>query len=191
VEFSDIELKALLAYLNSSFSQLQAEVRGRTAGGVALLELDVKPLSDFLILDVKKLSKEDVEELANLFDKLENEARRLGGVDKVENVFGSDLARELTGREDIENGIQGIFNTVVKEIDEKIASILEVEALVEPVRAMIVELARRRLSRAMEARLDALKGSEEPLHRSGRRHGKRHGGEADKATSMARLTDFM
>jgi type I restriction-modification system DNA methylase subunit len=190
VEFSDIELKALLAYLNSSFSQLQTEVRGRSTGG-GMIELDVKPLSDFLILDVKRLPKEDVEELADLFDKLENEARRLGGVDKVENVFGSDLARELTGRGDIESGIQGIFNTVVKEIDEKIASILEVEALVEPVRTMIVELARRRLSRAMEARLDALKGSEELLHRSGRRHGKRHGGEADKATSMARLTDFM
>jgi type I restriction-modification system DNA methylase subunit len=190
-EFSDIELKALLAYLNSSFSQLQAEVRGRTAGGVALLELDVKPLSDFLILDVKKLPKEDVEELANLFDKLENEARRLGGVDKVENVFGSDLARELTGRGDIESGIQGIFNTVVKEIDEKIAEILEVEALVEPIRTMIVELARRRLSRAMEVKLDALRGSEEPLRRSGRKRGKRHGGEADKATSVTKLTDFI
>ena len=191
VEFSDIELKALLAYLNSSFSQLQAEVRGRTAGGVALLELDVKPLSDFLMLDVKKLPKEDVDELANLFDKLESEARRLGGVDKVENVFGSDLARELTGREDIESGIQGIFNTVVKEIDEKIAEILEVEALVEPIRTMIVELARRRLSRAMEAKSDALKGLEEPLRRSGRKRGKRHGGEADKAASVAKLTDFV
>jgi type I restriction-modification system DNA methylase subunit len=191
VEFSEIELKALLAYLNSSFSQLQAEVRGRTAGGVALLELDVKPLSDFLMLDVKKLPKEDVEELANLFDKLESEARRLGGVDKVENVFGSDLARELTGREDIESEIQGIFNTVVKEIDEKIAEILEVEALVEPIRTMIVELARRRLSRAMEVKLDALRGSEEPLRRSGRKRGKRYGGEADKATSVAKLTDFI
>lgn len=49
VNFDEMELKALLAFLNSSFGQLQAEVKGRTAGGVALLELDVKPLSNFLI----------------------------------------------------------------------------------------------------------------------------------------------
>jgi hypothetical protein len=156
-----------------------------------MVELDVKPLSGFLILDVKKLPREDVEELANLFDKLESEARRLGGTDKAENVFGSDLARELTGREDVKGGVQGIFNTVVKEIDERIAEILEVEALVEPIRTMVVELTRRRLSRAMEARPDVLKGSEEPLRRSGRKRRKKRGGETDEATSIARLTDFI
>jgi type I restriction-modification system DNA methylase subunit len=191
LKLNELELKALLAYLNSSFGQLQAEVRCRTAGGVALLELDVKPLSDFLVLDVKKLPKEDVKELANLFDKLESEARRLGGADKAENVFGSDLAGELTGKEDIKGGVQGIFNTVVKEIDEKIAEVLEVEALVEPIRTMIVELAKRRLSRAMEARPDVLKGSEEPLRRSGRKRRKRRSGEADEDTSIVKLTDFI
>jgi tRNA1(Val) A37 N6-methylase TrmN6 len=161
VRFDEIELKALLAYLNSSFSQLQAEVMGRTAGGVAVLGLDIKPLSDFVILDVERLPREDLEELAKLFDELEAEARRLGGVDKAENAFGSELAKELTGREDVKSGVQGIFNTVVKKIDEKVAGILGVEALVEPIREAVVELAKRRLSRAGEAEREAIKGSEE------------------------------
>jgi hypothetical protein len=57
VQFDEVELKALLEYLNSSFTQLQAEAMGRVAGGVALLELDVRPLSSFLILDVKRLPR--------------------------------------------------------------------------------------------------------------------------------------
>jgi len=187
IEFNEVELKALLAYLNSSFSQLQAEVRGRSTGG-GMIELDVKPLSDFLILDVKKLSRKDIEELANLFDKLESEARNLGGADEVENVFGSELAKELTGREDIKGKIEGIFNTVIKEIDGKIADILEVEALVESIRTMVVELARRRLSRAAEAKPSALKGSEELLYKPKSKHKKKR---SDKATSSTRLTDFI
>jgi len=35
VALDEVELKALLAFLNSSFSQLQADAKGRTAGGVA------------------------------------------------------------------------------------------------------------------------------------------------------------
>jgi hypothetical protein len=165
VKFNEVELKALLAYLNSSFTQLQAEVMGRSTGG-GMIELDVRPLSDFVILDVKRLPKEDLEGLAQLFDELEAEARRLGGADAVENVFGSKLAENLTSKEDIKGGIQGIFDTISRKIDEKVASILEAEALVEPVRTMVVELARRRLARAAEARPGALKGSEELLYRS-------------------------
>jgi type I restriction-modification system DNA methylase subunit len=188
VEFNEVELKALLAYLNSSFIQLQAEVMGRTAGGVALLELDVKPLSDFMVLDVKRLPREDLEELAKLFDELEAEARRLGGADAVENVFGSELAKELTGKKDIRDGVQGLFNTVIRKIDEKVASILEAEALVEPVRTMVVELARRRLARAAEAKPGALEGSEELLYRPKHKRKRERGGQAGSST---RLTDFV
>jgi hypothetical protein len=56
VQFDEAELKALLAYLNSSFTQLQAEVTGRSTGG-GMQELDVRPLSSLLILDVKKLPR--------------------------------------------------------------------------------------------------------------------------------------
>jgi len=187
VKFNEVELKALLAYLNSSFTQLQAEVMGRSTGG-GMIELDVRPLSDFMVLDVKRLPQEDLEDLAKLFDELETEARRLGGADAVENVFGSELAKELTGKKDIRDGVQGLFNTVIRKIDEKVASILEAEALVEPVRTMVVELARRRLARAAEAKPGALEGSEELLYRPKHKRKRERGGEAGSST---RLTDFV
>jgi hypothetical protein len=160
VQFDEVELKALLAYLNSTFTQIQAETMGRVAGGVALLELDVKPLSSFLVLDVKKLPRGDVEKLARLFDRLEAEARRLGGADVVENVFGSELAKELPSVSNVRPGIEGLFNTIIKEIDYEVARILGLEGLVEAIRAMVLELAKRRLSRAQEAEREAVKGSE-------------------------------
>jgi type I restriction-modification system DNA methylase subunit len=160
VQFDEVKLKALLAYLNSSFTQLQAEVMGRSTGG-GMIELDVKPLSTFLVLDVKALPREDVDKLAQLFDKLESEARRLGGADEAENVFGSELASELTGRADIRTGIQGLLNTIIKEIDYEIARILGLENMVEAIRALVLELVRRRLSRAREAKREAVRGSEE------------------------------
>jgi len=160
-EFTETELKALLAYLNSSFTQLQAEVRGRVAGGVALLEFDVRPLSEFLILDVKKLPREVIEKLAQLFDRLEAEARKLGGADEVEVVFGSELARELAGGGDVRPGVPGLFNTVIKDIDYEVARILGLEHVVEAVRALVLDMARRRLARAREARREAIRGSEE------------------------------
>jgi type I restriction-modification system DNA methylase subunit len=189
--FEEDELKALLAYLNSSFAQLQAEVKGRSTGG-GMIELDVKPLSEFVILDVKRLPRKDLEELAKLFDEFEAEARKLGGAHAVENIFGSELAKDLAGKEDVKGGIQGLFNTVIRKIDEKVGGILEAEALVEPVRTMIVELARRRLARAAEAKPGALKGSEEILYRSkGERGKRRRGGKKDNAGSSTRLTDFV
>jgi len=67
---------------------------------------------------------------------------------------------------------------------------LQIEALVEPIRAMVVELARRRLSRAAEARPSALKGSEEQLYRKSGRKGARTK-ESDTNARTTRLTDFM
>jgi len=177
VQFDEVELKALLAYLNSSFAQLQAEAMGRSTGG-GMIELDVRALSSFLVLDVRRLPRGDVERLAQLFDKLESEARRLGGADLAENVYGSDLARELTGRTDVRPGIQGLFNTVIREIDYEVARILGLEHLVEPIRALVLAMTRRRLSRAGEARREALRGSEElpRVERPRRRRGGEDGG---------------
>jgi type I restriction-modification system DNA methylase subunit len=154
------ELKALLAYLNSSIMKLYLEVSGRTAGGVGPLALEANVLRDAPILDVKRLPKENLERLAGLFDKLEAEARRLGGADEAENVFGSELARELTGKE-VRIGVPGLFNTIIKEVDYEVARVLGLEHLVEGVRATVLEMARRRLSRAQEAKREAIKGSEE------------------------------
>jgi type I restriction-modification system DNA methylase subunit len=188
--FTGDELKALLAYLNSSFAKLYFEASGRTAGGVAALALEANVLEDMPVLDVKSLSKEDVEHLAKLFDELETETRRLGGADRAENIFGSELAKDLTGRENVKEGVPGLFNTVVREIDERIAEILQMEALVEPVRAMVVELARRRLSRATEAKPGALRGSEGQLYRRNKRWRGRIE-TADSDNYSTKLTDFI
>ena len=155
----EVELKALLAFLNSSFSQLQAEAKCRTAGGVALLGLDIAPLREFLIINVKKLPRGTVERLAQLFDRLEAEARRLGNANSAESVFGTELAKELVGRE-VKQGVAGLFNTVIKEVDYEVARALGLEDLVEMVRTLVITMARRRLSRAGEAKLGALKGTE-------------------------------
>jgi type I restriction-modification system DNA methylase subunit len=175
VQFDEVELKALLAYLNSSFTQIQAEVMGRSTGG-GMIELDVKPLSSFLVLDLKKLPRGDVERLAQLFDRLEAEARRLGGADSAENVYGSELAGELTGRTDVRPGIQGLFNTVIREIDYEVARVLGLEHLVEPIRTLVLAMARRRLARAREARREALRGSEELPRVERPRRGRRGSG---------------
>jgi len=152
------EMKALLAYLNSSFDKLYIESKGRTTGGGALA-IEVNILRDMPVLDIKKLPRETIERLAQLFDKLEAEARRLGGADRAENVFGTELAKELVGRE-VEQGVDGLFNTVIKEVDHEVARALGLEELVEIVRALTISMARRRLSRAGEARPSALRGSE-------------------------------
>jgi hypothetical protein len=107
------------------------------------------------------LPRGDVEKLAQLFDRLESEARRLGGADVAQNVFGSELAKELPSVSSVRPGIEGLFNTVIKEIDYEVARILGLEGLVEAIRAMVLELAKRRLSRAQEAKREAVKGSEE------------------------------
>jgi len=188
VQFDEVELKALLAYLNSSFTQIQAETMGRVAGGVALLELDVKPLSSFLVLDVKKLPRGDVEKLAQMFDRLEDEARRLGGADVVENVFGSELAKELPSVSNVKPGIEGLFNTIIKEIDYEVARILGLEGLVEAIRAIVLELVKRRLSRAQEAKREAVKGSEELLKLE--KPKKKRGGKEGTRGIQRRLHEF-
>jgi hypothetical protein len=180
------ELKTLLAYLNSSFTKLYLEANGRSTGGGALA-VEANMLDDLPILDVKKLPRNEVERLAQLFDKLESEARRLGGADEVEDVFGSELAKELTSKSDIRVGIQGLFNTVIKEIDYEIARILGLEHLVEILRALVLELIRRRLSRAREARREAVRGSEElPRVERPRR---RRGGEGSRGITR-RLDEY-
>jgi len=123
-----------------------------------VLEFDVAPLRELLVIDVKKLPRENVERFAQLFDKLEAEARRLGGADSAENVFGSELAKELVGRE-VKQVVDGLFNTVIREMDYEVARILGLEDVVEIVRALVISMARRRLSRAGEAKPSALKGS--------------------------------
>jgi len=95
---------------------------------------------------------------------------------------------ELTGRSDVRLGVDGLFNTVIREIDYGIGEILGLgSGEVEAVRSLVIELARRRLSRAGEARIDALRGSEEQAVRRARRRAER--GEVGR--SVRRLDEFL
>jgi len=136
-ELDDLELKALLAFLNSSFAQLYIETTGRTTGAVGPVSLEVKHTEEMPILNVKAPRQEDIELLASLFDGLEAEARRLGGADTMENI-------------------EKLWDTVIEKIDVEVASILGLP------RELAKTMMKRRLQRAEEAAPEAIKGEEEP-----------------------------
>jgi len=103
-------------------------------------------------------------------------------------VFGSELTKELTGRSDIRPGVEGLFNTVIREIDYEVARILGLESLVELVRAIVLEIARR-LSKAGEAKREVVKGSEELLEL--RKSKRKRGGAGGEGGMFRRLDEFM
>jgi hypothetical protein len=70
-----------------------------------MIELDVKNLSSFLIIDVNRLPRGDAKRLAQLFDKLKSEARKLDSADTAENIYGFKLVRELTDGTNVRLGI--------------------------------------------------------------------------------------
>jgi len=76
IELDNVEVKALLAYLNSSFVWYWLEQNGRRTGDGALV-LDTNTLRSLPLLNVKAIDSGRVEELARLFDELEDKARHL------------------------------------------------------------------------------------------------------------------
>ncbi len=148
-KLTETELKALLAYLNSSFSSLFIESHGRTTGG-GMVALEASQASEIPILDVRTLNEESLRRLSDLFDQLEDEARKLGGAETQKNM-------------------EALKNSVILKIDEAIADILfpdkpekDRRRIVEQVRRVSKLLMERRLFRAGEARPEAVKGEEEP-----------------------------
>ncbi|MEM1606217.1 MAG: hypothetical protein QXW41_08250, partial [Fervidicoccaceae archaeon] len=154
IELSDLQLKALLAYLNSSFTQLYIESVGRTTGAVGPIALEVRHAEDMPVPDVRRLSENDLKLLASLFDDLEAEARKLGGADKRENI-------------------EKLWDTVIKRIDEEVARILGLpREIADAAKALSKTMMERRLARAEEAKPEAIKGEEtagvELLRKEGR-----------------------
>jgi len=72
------QLKALVASLNSTFTQLQIEATCRTTGG-GMVELDLRHAAALLTPNITQLPSETVAALATLFEELEQKARQLGG----------------------------------------------------------------------------------------------------------------
>jgi hypothetical protein len=143
IKLDDAQLKAMLAYLNSSFSRFFIETGGRSTGG-GVIELDVKSAEKLPILDVRQLSQEQIQELRELFTKLEDKTRKIGGADTQEKLEK--------------------LQSIIDEIDASVAKMLGLgNELAENLRTVTKILAERRISRTRRARPEAVKGEEEPM----------------------------
>ena len=135
-------LKALLAYLNSTFIHLYIESHGRVVS-VGPIALELNQASGMPILDIENLPNQQVDHLAKLFDKLEVETRKIGGAHKRQNL----------------EKLKPIFN----EIDRYVAGIVGLpEPLVSKAETIANALMDRRLSGAKMAKPEAIRGEEEP-----------------------------
>ena len=151
VKLSENQLKALLAYLNSSFTQYYIELSGRRSGG-GIIGLEVNIAKEMPVLDVRKLTDEQVIRLAGLFDKLESMARSIGGAVKKEQI------EKLL--------------PVIKEIDDFVGNLLGLsQDRIRYVQEKVDELIKRRQAAIKEPKPEAVKGISEvkKLKRSGGR----------------------
>jgi type I restriction-modification system DNA methylase subunit len=143
IELDEVEVKALLAYLNSTFNWVWLEQSGRRTGG-GILALEPNVVEKMPILDVKKVDRKYVEELAQLFDKLESKARIIMST-------GALLSKE--GEEEEEEGGEKLrmfkeLRPVFREIDSKIAEILGVSIDVDELWRYAWEMMERRIKGA-------------------------------------------
>ena len=164
VRLSEDQLKALLAYLNSSFAQYYIELNGRRSGrGIIGLEVDVA--REMPVLDVRKLSDQQITHLSGLFDKLERAARLLGGAvekDQVDNL-----------------------RPVIMEIDNVVGDLLGLsEGEVKHVQETVAMLVERRQAGAKEARPETVKGKEKVKRL-------KRGGKKTVKQSTTTLFDYM
>jgi type I restriction-modification system DNA methylase subunit len=143
VELDEAEVKAILAYLNSTFNWLWLEQNARyIAKGP--LGLEVSTVEKMPCLDVKRIDRAHVEKLAELFDKLESEARQL-----ISNYNTSPRDQET---EEEEGGKKfemfKRLEPVFKEIDAKIAEILGIAISPDTLWSYVWEMMERRVKGA-------------------------------------------
>jgi hypothetical protein len=138
VELDEAEVKALLAYLNSTFNWLWLEQNARyIAKGPLGLEVNI--LRDMPVINVKKINRADISELAKLFDELESRARQLAKneeeiEEKEEKVTKLKMFEEL--------------KPYFQAIDRKIAEMLGVSVDVEWLWSSAWEMMERRIKGA-------------------------------------------
>jgi len=172
LQLSDIQIKALLAYLNSSFVQLYIESVGRTTGGVGPIGLEVNQAANIPIIAVEKIDNTALEELASLFDKLDGEARKIGGADKQEQVMQ-------------------LWNTVIAEIDNKIVKILSLpEYFSDVARTLAQIMVERRVGRGEQPQPTAMRGTTEmpPLRKQEK---EKHARRTKSSGHIPKLDRFM
>jgi len=140
IELDEIEIKALLAYLNSTFNWAWLEQKGRRTGG-GILALEVNIAEKMPILNVKKIDRKQIEDLAQLFEKLEFSARSIIGDSSNESVSEEEKG---VGKLEMFRMLRLIF----REIDSKIAEILKINVNVDELWNSAWEMMRRRVEGA-------------------------------------------
>jgi hypothetical protein len=173
VELDEVEVKALLAYLNSTFNWLWLEQNARyIAKGPLGLEVNIA--GRMPILNVKAIDRGRVEELARLFDELEVEARKLMGLKSITN----DSPDEGEGEEEEEVGgpkleMSRRLRTIFKRIDEVIVKILGIGVDVDELWDQAWEMMERRVKGAEKEARPGAKPITEGKPSEGRGRGRR------------------
>jgi hypothetical protein len=187
VELDEVEVKALLAYLNSTFNWLWLEQSGRRTGG-GILALEVNIAERMPILNVKAIDRGKVEELAELFDELEAKARelmehKLVSDDPPDDEEGEDRRRKLR----MFRQLRSVFSKIDREIADILGlddGYLDVYVNVLPNQAE--EMMKRRVSGAGRKVTPGVEGIElnKPNKRS--RKGGRKRGSQDKVVPLTK-----
>jgi hypothetical protein len=181
IELDEVEVKALLAYLNSTFNWLWLEQNARyIAKGPLGLEVNV--VERMPIPDVKRIDRGYVEELAQLFDKLESTARSIIST-------STSSSEEGEGEEEEEGGVQlrmfRDLKPVFREIDSRIAEILGIHVDVDELWRHAWEMMERRIKGAgREVRPGAVVEVEVTARRKSRRKTKKRERSSSHGSSM-------
>ena len=119
---NEIQVKAMLAFLNSSFAQLYIEINGiKSPGGVIGFEGFMA--REMPSLDVRKLTDGQLSSLAKLFDELEREARKIGGASTKEQIEKLKLKIHEIDRAVAE--ILGVKKEDVRDVQRKVDLMVE------------------------------------------------------------------
>ncbi|MCC6055464.1 MAG: N-6 DNA methylase [Desulfurococcaceae archaeon] len=146
ITLDETEIKAILSYLNSTFNWIWLEQNaGYAAKGPLSIEVNV--VEKMPILNIKKVDRRYVEELAQLFDKLESAARL---------IIGTDVSLSKESEEESEEEEEGgkklrmfkELRPVFREIDSKIAEILGVSIDIDELWRYAWEMMERRIKGA-------------------------------------------
>jgi hypothetical protein len=178
ITFDETEIKAILSYLNSTFNWVWLEQNAGYASK-GPLSIEVNVVERMPILNVKKINRKYVEELANLFDKLESTARLIIGTGA--SLSKEDEEEEGYGKLRMFKELRSIF----REIDSKIAEVLGIDVDVDVLWDQAWEMMERRVKGAeREARPGAKPITEEKPSEGRRRGRRRRGGGSAPITSF-------
>jgi len=179
ITFDETEIKAILSYLNSTFNWVWLEQNAGYASK-GPLSIEVNVVERMPILNVKKINRKYVEELANLFDKLESTARLI--------IIGTGASLSKEDEEEEGYGKLRMFKelrSIFREIDSKIAEVLGIDVDVDVLWDQAWEMMERRVKGAeREARPGAKPMTEEKPSEGRRRGRRRRGGGSAPITSF-------